>query len=525
MTLFFETPSILILALLPIPVIIFLLIKSKKLLALLKNYNAEKNLHASIKTRFWLRVTAWSIAWISLSIALAEPSWGTEHVPVPKSGCAASFVFDVSFSMNAKDAISMQQTTRLQSAQVFAQELLESMPGIATSAVIAKGDGFLAVPLTEDYYSIISVIQALSPYMLSTPGSSIAKGIETAIESFPPQSARNSFIIVFTDGDETDNKLEEAVKKANTYGIHVIFVGFGSVEETEVLAGDGKTTVKTSLKEQKLQNLTTEEKVDFVLGNNEESVQFILECFQPSITFSNDATTTSYEIQPIKRHPIFITIALIAFLFGFLITTRTLTLHHNIIVIIVCASGLFNGCSISPDTIDILKGTYNWNRQNYQESVAAFLEVNTRDQINKSESGQYSRFGLSACYLMQGELNASLTKINEMDPAVTQNLDFARWYNKGIIFHRKGESSIAAFCFKKALLIDSSNIPAKINLEICLQEASVQEQNGNKERIPVKEEKAPPGANNAIFSLIREKESDKWQTQETTSQESNIIDY
>ena len=525
MTIVFSNPIYLLIVFIPMPIILYLVVKSNKVLQLIKNYSSQSKLNVSILRRLWTRIIFWTITWISISIALAGPSWGTEQVPVQKSGCAASFVFDISYSMMADDA-NTNGMTRLKATQGFANTLLSNIQGVASSAVIAKGDGFLAVPLTEDYYSLSNIINALSPYMLSSPGSSIAKGIYTAIESFPPQSARNSFIIVFTDGDETDSNLSSAVQEAVTYGINVIFVGFGSTTETDVLAGDGETLVKTSLKSELLTELAEHKNVKFFLGSEKKSLHEIVEILYPSIYFSDNSYTTSYESREIKRHSLFIIIAIISFLLGFIVFSTAPLKNTYFFMCIIFVSTIFSGCNLAPpDTVDILHGTYNWNQKNYNEAIVSFLEVNSRNQLEKAESSQYSQFGLSACYIMQDELEASLTKINEMDPVVSDSLDFARWYNKGLIFHRKGESDVAAFCFKKALLIDSSNIDAKINLELCLDETKISSTGGVQERIPAKEQKAPPGADNAIFSLIKEKESDKWKAPENVTDQNSVLDY
>ena len=85
--------------------------------------------------------------------------------------------------------------------------------------------------------------------MLSAPGSNIASGIERALDTFPPQSARNSFIVVFTDGDETEGNIARSVLRASSFGVHVFLVGTGTDTETEILAGDGKTPVKSGVEQ------------------------------------------------------------------------------------------------------------------------------------------------------------------------------------------------------------------------------------------------------------------------------------
>ncbi len=531
-----ESPKYFLLLLLLFPALLFFVFHTKKAIALLKNYSGKnmKAVHA-IKGRLVFRTICWSFAWACICIALSGPTWGTKLIPVQKSGRAVSFVFDISHSMSAKD-IQGKTITRLEEVQIFSHNLLQSLPGVATSAVLAKGDGVLSVPLTEDFYSMTNIIDALSPNMLSQPGSSLSKGVLKAIESFPPQSARSSYIVVCTDGDDTDGNLFDAVEYAINFGIQIVFVGFGSTEETEVLAGDGITNVKTALRSEKLQALAQNENVQFVLASDKSAVENIVQFIKPSIFFSDAATTTTHELAPIERHSIFILLAIVFFLTGFivyviqpskialLLIRRAKTAPY---IMFIVFSIFLSGCNDwFVDAKDVLEGSYQWNQQEYQESVASFLEVTSRSYESENvEVRQYGLFGLSSSYLMQGELDASLLKINEMDPNVAKSLDFARWYNKGIIFHRQGSYETAAFCFKKALLVDSSNINAKINLELCLDSETIDTQKGERERIPVQEQNAPSGAAEAVFSLIRRNEENQWKTQEALPEKSDIIDY
>ncbi len=533
----FEQPLFFLLILALLPILFYTVFKLRTVIRLLNNYTGQNSqMMHSVKARVIARVVLWSFAWIFLCIALAGPSWGTELVPVQRSGRAVSFVFDISYSMMAKDISEDATLTRLDSSKQFSQEMISYLPGVAASAVLAKGDGLLAVPLTEDFYALSNLIMSLSPTMLSHPGSSLSKGILQAIDSFPPQSARSSYILVMSDGDDTDENLASAVDKAVSFGIHVIFVGFGTPLDVEVLAGDGETRVKTALRVEKLQALSQNNFVDFIFANDANAIQDILKIIKPSVFFADDGATTGYEISPIKRHSLFIGLAIFVFCLGFFVYTfvpeKIMQVFFKrskgvLLVLVITSSGLFTGCNDwFTDAKDVFEGSFYWTQQNYQESVASFLEVSTRSQeSNNKEVLQYGLFGLSANYITQGEIEASLIKINEMDPVVPKGLDFARWYNKGIIFHRQGDYANAAFCFKKALLIDSSNIQAKINLELCSEESTAQSQQGIQERIPVSEQQAPSGAGDAIFSLIRENEGNQWKDREVAPEESSIIDY
>ena len=114
-------------------------------------------------SNFWiiaLRSTFLSVAWIMLILAFAGFSWGTYLEPVQKSGTAVSLVFDISYSMNAEDAPGGM--TRLEAVKKYSAMLLSHMENTAISVIIAKGDGVVLVPLTEDK-AVVETLLSSSP--------------------------------------------------------------------------------------------------------------------------------------------------------------------------------------------------------------------------------------------------------------------------------------------------------------------------------------------------------------------------
>ena len=80
--------------------------------------------------------------------------------------------------------------------------------------------------------------------------------------------------------------------------------------------------------------------------------------------------------------------------------------------------------------------------------------------------------------------------------------------------------------FKNALEIDSTNINAKINLELSLEENAVQARKSEQQLSPVTEEKEEVSPlESAIYSLLREKETEQWKNSQKDSAERNSLDY
>ena len=217
--------------------------------------NLSLDAYKRIKYTVFFRTLFISVAVTMFIFAYAGISWGGTVVPVQKSGRAVSFVFDISYSMMAKDT--KNGKSRLEAAARYAETLMDSLNNASISVVLAKGDGTVAIPLTEDREVVRGLLANLSPELMTASGSSLGRGILAAIDSFPVQSSQAPYIWLFTDGEETDSSLLSSLNDAIKYGIPVTIIGFGSEKESEILSGDKKTTVKTALRSEAVKNIVS----------------------------------------------------------------------------------------------------------------------------------------------------------------------------------------------------------------------------------------------------------------------------
>ena len=487
-----------------------------------------------LRRRIKSRVFCWTIAWINLCIALADPAWGTKLIPVQKSGAAAAFVFDISYSMNALDT-PFEGVTRLEAAARYAGSLIDHMEDTAVSAILAKGDGVIAVPLTEDANAVRSLMSSLSPSLLSSTGSSLGSGVNAAVRSFPVQTGRHSSIVVFTDGEETDGTFLKEVDNALKGGFSVVIVGFGLPTETTVYAGDGITPVGTALRETEIQALVA--KANSSLRASSVSARYIAaadigSAVQVLKIICPDSVTgggieTGYEQQAEQHYTLFLWLAL-AFLAAGIICSEWHVKPQHVSVLLVCLFlPLMTGCSGSLKNANtVLTSTLEWYRKNYQGATAGFLEVTENAEASKDDILlQYGLYGLSSAYLMQEENDAALERMQEIASDAPQEVRFAVWYNTGIIAHKKGDYEAAAHAFKEALRIDNTNVDAKINLELSLASNAGSSKSGEQEINPVSETDHDSTMQDVIFSVIREDEQSKWKSPDMHTEQSSALDY
>lgn len=473
-------------------------------------------------------------AFIMLLLAYSGISWGTYLVPVQKSGNAVSMVFDISNSMLANDGPS--GLNRMQAASMYAKKLLNRMNGVSTSVILAKGDGVSAIPLTEDTAIIESLLNVLSPKLMTVPGTSLAKGILKAKESFPKNYASAGRIWVFTDGEETDGLLENALLDCMKSGIPVTIIGFGSEKESEVLAGDGKTSVKTALRTQTTKETMQKALEKFNFYNNRAEISFInstepgsaIKLLSQITTENADDIIISYEIKPVDRYKLFLILALLAFFFSYITTEidfmRILKLPSNLTIL--CILSIFlSGCS--SDTANILKGTYAYHQKQYKHSISEFMKVSENAKSNNDElTLDYALYDLGTAYAMLGEEAAAKNRFEQISQNAPDNVKYAAYYNAGILEHKNGNYEEARDYFRKALEIDSSRIEAKINMELSLQMVQTNIKQNESTALPANEsESNNPDLGKAVFEHIKENDQKQWKNSEANQSQNLADDY
>ncbi len=479
--------------------------------------------------KFFLKRVFLFLSFSCFILAYSGLSWGSRSVPVQKRGAAVSLVFDISYSMMAMDEGGM---TRLEAASGYASALLDRMEGFSVSVVLAKGDGILAVPLTDDFSSARSLIQALHPSMMTARGSSPGKGIEAAISSFPSQSSEAPYIWLFTDGEETDTALSAALAKAAASGISVSIIGFGSDDGADVLAGGGRgpdLTVHSSLRSESLGSLALSPPlrgyVSFIRASEKSSAYRLLESLKAAGNGTEERL--SYEVQAVERYNFFIRLGIVLLVCSYIFGELSLAARRKSLFALLGISACLSltGCSASfSDRMRILGGSLEWNRKEYPDATADFLGViesakGRGDTLTES----YAVFDLASTYLVQGENEAARTRFQELSGDVPDDVKFALLYNLGILAHRNGDYASAAAFFRQALMIDGSSVDAKVNLELSLVGGEGLSGGGGMQKV---HESAHEGyLESAIYSIIREQEEGQWKNMRKEEPSDDAEDY
>ncbi|MDR0551690.1 MAG: VWA domain-containing protein [Spirochaetaceae bacterium] len=194
-------------------------------------------------------------------MALASPRMGKHLVREHRRGADIALAVDISRSMELRDMPPESfywgmpapgggaKQSRLERARALASEFVyASIEGIKTNSkalipaekhfrfalAIGKGKGYLAVPLTSDSEAVLSLLQSLSPSLVTARGTNLEDLLVSASAAFDDAFAAEKIIVLFSDGDALAGSLVSAAEKLKENGITLYTVGLGSIEGADV---------------------------------------------------------------------------------------------------------------------------------------------------------------------------------------------------------------------------------------------------------------------------------------------------
>ena len=176
----------------------------------------------------------------ALVVALAGVRYGSIEEEVRGRGVDVMVALDVSDSMLARDVESDAGLTRLERAKREILDLIARLDGDRIGLVLFAGDAVLQLPLTLDYEAAALFVREVTPELVSTKGTAIAKAIDVAVLAFEAGVADGRAIILITDGEDTEGDVAAAAEKAKAAGARVFGIGVGRSEGAPIpLAGGG----------------------------------------------------------------------------------------------------------------------------------------------------------------------------------------------------------------------------------------------------------------------------------------------
>lgn len=187
------------------------------------------NFRAELK--FWILETSLAL----LVVMLARPQMGSKISNEKRHGIETIIAMDISNSMLAEDVV----PSRLEKSKMLVENLVDNFNNDKIGLIVFAGDAFVQLPITSDYVSAKMFLQGISPALISTQGTDIARAINLASSSFTRQQNVGRSIILITDGEDHEGGAEEAAKAARKKGINVFILGVGSTKGSPIPTGKG----------------------------------------------------------------------------------------------------------------------------------------------------------------------------------------------------------------------------------------------------------------------------------------------
>jgi len=275
------------------------------------------------------------LALVSLIFAAADPQVGMKIENVKETGIDIYILLDVSLSMQAQDI----RPSRLDKAKLEISNLIRRLKGDRIGLIVFAGEPFVQFPLTSDYSAANLFLSAADVSTVPEQGTAIAAAINLAARSFDYSSPEGihsekteRVMVIFTDGEDHEGSLQDAIDKAKENDIKIYTIGLGSPNGVPIPVYNGqgqqsgfKTDAKgnvvlTKLDESALKDIASVTGGQYLRGTNERDELDIIynDLSKIKKTEFGEKKVTDYE----DRFYYFLAPAIILLLIEFFMTER-----------------------------------------------------------------------------------------------------------------------------------------------------------------------------------------------------------
>ena len=167
-------------------------------------------------------------------VALGGPMWGFHWEEMKREGIDLVVAIDTSKSMLATDVA----PNRLERAKLAVQDLLAEMAGDRVGLVAFAGTAFVQCPLTLDRNAFRESLQAVEVGLIPRGGTNLTEALESGLAAFEGHQGRHQALVLITDGEDHEGKLDDVIKAAAERGVKIFTVGIGTAEG-ELIPAEG----------------------------------------------------------------------------------------------------------------------------------------------------------------------------------------------------------------------------------------------------------------------------------------------
>ncbi len=197
------------------------------------------------RVRRWLRLALLGLSGFSLVLALMRPQWGVDFVTTPRVGAEIMIALDVSKSMLAEDVA----PNRLERAKAEIRDLLPYLAGDQVGLIAFAGRASVLCPLTPDFGFLRLVLDGVHAGSVRRGGTRLEEPIRKAVDGFGDSGDLSRVILLITDGEDHDSFALDAAERAAERGVHILAIGFGDEDGSEIRLTDPETGARATLRD------------------------------------------------------------------------------------------------------------------------------------------------------------------------------------------------------------------------------------------------------------------------------------
>jgi Ca-activated chloride channel family protein len=440
--------------------------------------------------KFVLLLTALAL----IILMIARPQFGTKINREKRTGIETIIAMDISNSMLAEDVT----PSRLDRSKMMVENLVDHFTNDKIGLIVFAGDAFIQLPITSDYVSAKMFLSSITPSMIATQGTDIAKAITMSTNSFTQQEGVGKAIIVITDGEDHEGGALEAAKEAQNKGMRVYVLGVGSPKGAPIPTGNGDymkdnmgQTVMTGLNEEMCRQIAQAGGGAYIHVENNSNAQDQLDHELDKLA-KKEIESTIYSDYDEQFQAVCIIVLLLLIIEVCILDIKnpmlknvSLFKRNKKAVVAVLFLLVATGVQAQGDRLLVRQGNKQFRAGNYAEA-----EVSYRKAVEKNPRNAQAHYNLGNALLGQRKDSAAVVQFENAAKQETNPMRKAQSYhNIGVICQGQKQYAQAIEAYKEALRNNPTDDETRYNLELCKRQQQQQQNQQNQQNKDNKDNK------------------------------------
>jgi Ca-activated chloride channel family protein len=492
--------------------------------------------------KFWVLLGALAL----LIVMLARPQLGTKISNEKRVGIETIIAMDISNSMLAEDVV----PSRLDRSKMMVENLVDHFTNDKIGLIVFAGDAFVQLPITSDYVSAKMFLSSISPSMMASQGTDIARAIEMATHSFTQEEGIGKAIIVITDGEDHEGGALEAAKAAKDEGMRVYVLGVGSVNGAPIpVSGTGDymkdntgNTVMSALNEDMCKQVAQAGGGAYIHVENNSAAQQQLDNELDKLA-KKETTTAVYsefdeQFQAVgilvlllliveicildRRNPLIKRLSLFK---RKGVSNQELVVRSKMLMILFflltpISYLLFpDSCLQTPVSAQTDRQYIRQGNKLFRSGDYPNAEVSYRKAIEKNPKNPQAVFNLGNALMAQKKDSAAVMQFDSATKLETNPLRKAKAYhNVGVICQSHKMYGEAIEAYKSALRLNPADDETRYNLVLCKHQQKKQQQNQQQNQQGNNDQKQDDKKDQQNKDQQKDKQEDKKQQEQPKPQ-------